>query len=261
MSMEIITGILNEERDKTVIEKMVENELNPELEKRRTEIILKVLEVVSKYDLDPWNIDLEKFTKIFMDEINDEFRDFPVAGKIIYFAWINLRMKSEILIPKNEVMEELQDDMFYDYSQQETENYENLSLSYIPVEKRNITVQDIIDAIKNTPLNAVRNSLKKAKKIIFQENSHPEDLHIIIKEIWRRMIDLGTDHFPMDSILEGSREDLIDVIISTLFLTYYGRTEVNQEIPYGTIWIKIVDKSEAQSPVPETKLQEDLFAV
>lgn len=261
MSMEILTSVLNEEKDKSVIEKMVENELNPELEKKRTEIILKVLEVVSKYDLDPWNIDLEKFTRVFMEEINDSFRDFPVAGKIIYFAWINLRSKSEFLLPKNDVTEEVDDGGMFEYVEPEQENYEQLSLSYIPVEKRNISVQDIIDAIKNTPLSAMRNTIRKAKKIIFQENSHPEDLHIIIKEIWRRMIDLGTEHFPFDAITDGSTGDVIDALMSALFLTYYGRTALNQEIPYGTIWIKIVDKSESQSPVPETKLEEDLFAV
>ncbi len=261
MTIDILNGIIREDGDRSVIEKMVENELNQELEKKRSDIILKVLEVVSKYDLDPWNIDLEKFTKIFMEEINEKFRDFPVAGKIIYFAWTNLRMKSEILIPKETIEETTEDDSIYDYSQSYDDNIEDLTISFVPVEKRNVTVQDIIDAIKSTPLNIVRNSIKKVKKIVFQENSHPEDLHVIIKEIWKRMIDLGTDHFPIESITDGSNDDLIDVLMSTLFLTFYGRILLNQELPYGTIWIKIVDKSDSQSPVPETKLQEDIFAI
>ncbi len=261
MSVEIITTLLNDEKDKSVIQKMVENELNSELEKRRSDIILKVLEVVSKYELDPWNIDLEKFTDIFMREINEQFRDFPVAGKIVYFAWINLRDKSEALIPKEEVLIEPIDDSFQDFQMEDQGDMESPPLSYIPVEKRNVSIQDIIDAIKNTPLSAVRNTLKKAKRILFQENSHPEDLHVIIKEIWRRMIELGVDHFPLESISDGTNDDMIDALVSSLFLTYYGRTELNQEIPYGTIWVKITDKSETQSPIPETKLEEDLFAV
>ena len=83
MSTELVSEILDNKKDQAVIEKIMEEEISPEIENKRGEVILKVLEVVDKYGLDPWNIDLDKFTTIFLSEINQYFRDFPVAGKIV----------------------------------------------------------------------------------------------------------------------------------------------------------------------------------
>jgi len=259
VSSELVSEILDKNKDKAVIERIVEKEITPEIENKRGEIILKVLEVVEKYDLDPWNIDLEKFTSVFLSEVNEYFRDFPVAGKIVYFAWINIRNKSELLIPKPEQEEVLMDEP-QEFGEEDIA-LPDLSLGYLPVEKRNVTVEDIVEAIRNTPISFLKNTVRKAKKIIFQENSHPEDLHVIIGEIWKRMLEEKKEHFTMESITNQSTDDLINVFQSSLFLSYYGRIELNQEVPFGDIWIKILNRKVASIPVPEVKMEEDDFAV
>lgn len=260
MSSNLISEIVDKDKDQAVIEKIMEKETSPEIEKKRADIILKVLEIVNKYELDPWNIDLEKFSALFLTEVNEYFRDFPIAGKIIYFAWINIRNKSELLIPREE---ETFLPVADEYGEQKAPELLNtdLTIGYLPVEKRNITVDDIVEAIKNTPLSFLRSTVKKAKKIIFQENSHPEDFHEIISEIWGRMMDLQVDHFPMDSVTENSLDDFINVFQSSLFLSYYGRIQLNQEQPYGTIWVKILKQGTQSNPIPEIKIEQDEFAV
>ena len=259
MTTEIVSEILNANRDQAVIEKIMQEEISPELERKKGEVILKVLEVVDKYDLDPWNIDLEKFTSVFLNEVNQYFRDFPVAGKIVYFAWINIRNKSELLLPQPEEQEELMDEPI-DVSEEEMA-IPDISLGYLPVEKRNVTIEDIVEAIKNTPLSFLRNTVRKARKIIFQETAHPEDFQVIIRDIWTRMLESRKDHFTMESISKDSSDDLINVFQSSLFLAYYGRIELNQEIPFGNIWIKMLKKDGTTTPVPEVKLEDDDFAV
>ncbi|MCL6003389.1 MAG: hypothetical protein M0Z77_10710 [Thermoplasmatales archaeon] len=259
MSTELVAEILNKNRDQAVIEKIMEEEISPEIENKRAEVILKVLEVVDKYGLDPWNIDLEKFTSIFLNEVNQYFRDFPVAGKIVYFAWINIRNKSELLLPQPEEPEEFTDEPL-EVGQEELP-VPDISLGYLPVEKRNVTIEDIVEAIKNTPLSLLRNTVRKAKRIIFQETAHPEDFQVIIGEVWKRMLQSKKDHFTMESILEQTPDDVINVFQSALFLAYYRRIELNQEIPFGNIWVKILKKDGTTAPVPEIKLEEDDFAV
>jgi segregation and condensation protein A len=260
LTFNLVSDIINKEKDEEVIEKIIEKEINPEIEKKKANIILKVLEIVDRYELDPWNVDVEKFSAIFLNEINEYFRDFPIAGKIIYFAWVNLRNKSQQLIPKEEEFYEM-DDGFTEEEVQLPLPAEEIHIGYLPVEKRNITVDDIVDAIKNTPMSFLKNTVRKAKKIIFQENSHPEDFHVIITEIWGRMMDLQMEHFPMDSITDNSLDDFINVFQSSLFLAYYGRIQINQEEPYGTIWIKIQERGNEGVPIPEVKMEQDEFAI
>lgn len=259
MSIDVVSGFLNKNKDQAVIEKIMEKEITPELENKKAEVILKVLEVVGKYELDPWNIDLEKFTTIFLNEVNEYFRDFPLAGKIVYFAWMNIRSKSDLLIPAPDIPEQEIEEPF-DSAEVETP-LADISLGYLPAEKRNVTIEDIVEAIKNTPLSFLKSTVKKAKKIIFQENSHPEDFHVIIGEMWKRMLDVRKDHFTMESISKHSTDDLINLFQSSLFLSYYGRIQLNQEIPFGSIWIKLLSKDSTSIPVPEIKLEQDDFAV
>jgi len=253
---DVVLDILDSKKDQAVIEKIIEKEITPEIEKRKGDLILKVFEVVEKLNLDPWNIDLEKFTAIFLDEIDEEFRDFPVAGKIIYLAWVNIRSKSEFLIPVPEEEENF-DEGPGDFGEPQEES--SPALDYLPVEKRKVTVDDIVDAIKNVPMNILRNSVKKAKKIIFQETAHPEDLHAIISEVWRRMLARKEDHFTMESLMRGGVDDFIDVFQSSLFLSYYGRVYLNQEIPYGDVWVSILSRDGSTTPVPEIKYDEEFI--
>ncbi len=259
MSTELVSEILDKNKDQAVIEKIIQEEISPEIENKRGEIILKVLEVVDKYDLDPWNIDLEKFTSVFLNEVNQYFRDFPVAGKIVYFAWINIRNKSELMLPQPEEPEEIFEDSL-ETGEQELQ-LPDISLGYLPVEKRNVTIEDIVEAIKNTPLSFLSNTVRKARKIIFQETAHPEDFQVIIGEVWSRMLHSKKDHFTMESISRSSADDVINVFQSSLFLSYYGRIELNQEVPFGSIWIKMLKRDSTTTPVPEVKLEEDDFAV
>ncbi len=259
MSTELVAEILDKNKDQAVIEKIMEEEINPEIENKRGEVILKVLEVVDKYGLDPWNIDLEKFTSVFLGEINQYFRDFPVAGKIVYFAWMNIRNKSELLLPQPEEPEDVFDGSL-EMAGEELP-MPDLALGYLPVEKKNVTIDDILEAIKNTPLGVLKNGVRKAKNFLFQETAHPEDFQVIIGEVWKRMLQSKKDHFTMESISKGSTGDVINVFQSSLFLAYYGRIELNQEIPFGNIWIKMLKKDGTTTPVPEVKLEEDDFAV
>jgi len=262
--MSNISEFILDTEEKEIIQRTIENEVS-NLESRKYEIILKALEIVEKYNFDPWNLDLAKFVDIFMNEINQEFRDFPVAGRIVYMAWLNLRNKSERVIPKTELNDDsnygLDDGLDY-FVEPKYEGEEfQVSLSYIPEDKRNISIHDLIDAIKNVKFIS-KNKKKEPKRVISEagEYSHPEDIYLIIREIWNRIIEVESETFPMDSISSGELEDSLDVFVSSLYLSFYGRILLSQDVPYGTIWITVVDKNNVGSPIPETKM-DDAFAI
>lgn len=247
--------------ERELIEKTLENELH-EIENRKYDIILKAMEIVEEYNFDPWNIDISKFADIFMKEINENFKDFPVAGKIIYLAWLNLKNKSEMLVPREEEQPQdfsLMDDGIMDLSTP-TETEEDITFSFMPTDKRNISIHDLIDAIKNVRLLPRRKEKKDEAHIPFNETSHPEDLHLIIRNIWNRILEVDNETFPMETIFGEEIEDRLDVFVSSLYLSFYNRVLLTQDIPYGTIWITVIDRNNSESPLPEMKLDEP-FAI
>jgi len=262
--MNSISDFILDTEEKAIIQRTIENEVQ-NLESKKYDIILKALEIVEKYNFDPWNLDLAKFVDIFMNEINEEFRDFPVAGRIVYMAWLNLRNKSERVIPKTELDDEgnyvLDDVQDYFVDQATPDDDLQISLSYIPEDKRNISIHDLIDAIKSVKFIS-KNRNKEPKRAIKEagEYSHPEDMHLIIREIWNRIMEVESETFPMDSISSGELEDSLDVFVSSLYLSFYGRILLSQEFPYGTIWITVVDRNNVSSPIPEMKM-DDAFAI
>lgn len=246
---------LIEGSEKEIIEKTVENEIQ-DFENRKYDLIIKTLEIVDKYKFDPWNIDLSKFADIFMKEINESFKDFPVAGKIIYLAWINLKSKSEMLIPKELPEPEDITDNYIEDVHYTNEFVGEITLPYVPSDKRNVSIHDLIDAIKKVKILPRRKPKKEETVIPIGEYSHPEDLHLIIRTIWNRILDMENETFPMETIFGLDLEDKLDVFVSSLYLSYYNKILLAQEVPYGTIWITVIDRSHSESPLPEMKLDE-----
>jgi len=63
----------------------------------------------------------------------------------------------------------------------------------------------------------------------------------------------------MESLMRGGVDDFIDVFQSSLFLSYYGRVYLNQEIPYGDVWVSILSRDGSTTPVPEIKYDEEFI--
>ena len=66
-----------------------------------------VFELVLSNDLDPWDVDLMKFAKLYGQRMHTEEVDFIVAGKLMHMAWSILHMQSREVLSLNERREEL----------------------------------------------------------------------------------------------------------------------------------------------------------
>src|SRR5207244_13652290 len=58
--------------------------------------IVAAFELVLERHLDPWEINLVQFTKLFMDKVKkDGAVNFVTAGKLVFLAWASLQMRSD----------------------------------------------------------------------------------------------------------------------------------------------------------------------
>ena len=66
-----------------------------------------VFELVMEQHFDPWDIDLIKFSKLYLKRIRKEKSvDLITAGKIVLMAWSILKLQSDELLSKADVCEE-----------------------------------------------------------------------------------------------------------------------------------------------------------
>ena len=61
-----------------------------------------VFELVLSNNLDPWDIDLMQFTKLYTEKVKEEEVNFVLAGKLMLMAWSILRMQSEQVLSNSE---------------------------------------------------------------------------------------------------------------------------------------------------------------
>ncbi len=218
-------------------------------------VITIIFELVVEEKINPWNINLENFVKIYMDKIRDvKDVDFIMAGKIILMAWKILAAKSEQVLEKIEIDEE--DNVEYEepvFYEPEDFGYEVSELVYEdkvpliePVRREESAPVSLFDLI--SAMHEVRREIEKKRrrrkvrekfKFNLEEKVHKEDLEAEIREVWERLSEVQGDEVAFTLIYNGTREDFITVFIALLFLEKFGKVELEQYAPYSEIYIKI----------------------
>ena len=83
------------------------------------ESIRAVFSLVLENGMDPWEIDLSQFVRMYEAKVSSDSFDMIVAGKLLLMAWRILRMQSESTRERSEppvevFEEEVDDSFFYD---------------------------------------------------------------------------------------------------------------------------------------------------
>jgi len=246
--------------------------------------IALAFELVLEQGMDPWHIDLVRFTALYMERVRDGTDiDLITAGKLLHMAWSILKLQSEKLRlaaePPPPVVEEAPswdeiplepiDDP--DAAFTERVNAERRA----PIDEkirhkgdRKVTLLELVSALeearreadlraqiveKRESDKAVRNAARRGKA---EGAAHKEDPDADIREVWERILGRNGVPIPITEIQEKSREDVVKTLVSVLFLAREQKSRLWQEnFPYGMIFIQnpsadhFVDMS---PPAPET---------
>ena len=213
-----------------------------------------VFELVLDEKLDPWKIDLMKFTRMYLERIRKEKNiDFIIAGKIIHMAWNILMKKSEDVLDNAERAEYYIDSDFFDidispFEMDVEEEYVEPQLEIRePVrreESRPVSLMELIQAINEARIEVERKrrqrKIREKFKFNLDEKVHKEDMEEEIKEVWARLSEIQGDEIQFSLLYDGTRDDFITVFLSLLFLEKFNKVELLQEVPYGEITIRIL---------------------
>lgn len=219
-----------------------------------------VFDLVISNDLDPWDIDLMEFSRLYARRMENGEIDFVVAGKLLMMAWMILRRQSEEVLTFQERMD--QDRLFcadWDHDQlglfveaEDPHYFDQFDPECVELcevvrhrERRPVMLVELLDAFEEARAEAkikLERSLLRAQaeNEVYDEKAHLDELERDVDEIWGRITKCGGGPITIDDISEGTRDDIIKVMVSLLFLTRMGKISIWQDdLPYGQIFFEV----------------------
>jgi len=192
-------------------------------------------ELVMQQHLNPWDIDLVKFSTMYLKRAKDEKIDLMTAGRIIYMAWRVLKLQSDDLVVAMESHEEEYEPFGWGdiptemwLSKDDAYSYTNLVM--------NMPESPLDEPIRRNAKRKVAEKARKRMKGTAVEDHLEEDVEAVwqkIKKIPKKTMSL------MDLCERKGREELIKILMSVLFLAMDNKVLIYQKkFPYGKIYIK-----------------------
>jgi segregation and condensation protein A len=218
--------------------------------------------------LNPWDIDLVKFTTMYLKRAEDEIIDLMTAGRIIYMAWKVLKLQSDDLVIAMETKKEEYEP--FDWGDIPTEmwlskddaySYTNfvMNLPESPLDepirrnaKRKVTLIELLDAFDQAKKEAEEHILveqqRKEERDRLAENARKrmkgtaveDHLEEDVEAVWQRIKKIPKKTISVFDLCEKKgREELIKILMSILFLAMDNKILVYQKkFPYGKIYIR-----------------------
>ena len=226
-------------------------------------------ELVMQQHFDPWDIDLIKFSKIYLEKAKGERDlDFVTAGRLIFMAWSILKMQSDEIVSRATPPQDQQDDSWSPqdlniYDSTEDLDYTTMVMNGVepPLQEmlrrqgtRPVTLMELVDAfdeakkdseLRQRMLELRRNRYKT--DVDFGSKVHREDLGEDICMTWNRILQYNGSPIPLSSICDcsgGHVEDRVTVFVSVLFLAHMKMVKLSQKkVPAGEIFVQNISNS------------------
>jgi len=227
--------------------------------------IAMILELAIDEYLDPWDVDLVKFCRMFMKKLRDGDRlNLMVIGKIIRMAYTVHFLKSSNTLKKAEMTDqydEPDEDVFFNWMEDDetfevTKNILQQRESPIVetiVHKgdRPVTLLDLLNALDNVEEEVqlhresrhlrieAQKQMDRTSRGDIQRKVYKENVEEEIKLTWQRVNQFNGHPISFTSINEGFELDRTTTFISLLFLANWERIRIWQRrFPHGEIYVR-----------------------
>lgn len=218
------------------------------------EAIRSVFSLVLENGIDPWEIDLSEFVRLYNAKVVSNTFDMIVAGKLMLMAWKILRMQSDSTRemsepPLIEPEMEFDDSFFYEDEEAMVVPEVILREAYQRDAVRPVTMYELIDAFEEAreeieiqqERERVRSQLKAKQPVKFDNKAHEEDDKRDVEEVWARIQKLGMGQICIEDLYTNDLKENLKTFVSVLHLVRLGRLDVWQEsLPYGDIYVEIM---------------------
>ena len=234
--------------------------------------VVAAFELALERRLDPWEINLVPFTKLFLDKVKkDGAVNFVTAGKLVFLAWSILKMQSDKVLldsmppePQTDVegwdLDMFRDPADLDYNQLVLAGTATPLTEAIRREgRRAVTLMELMDAFDEArreseiqlQLNALREQAIRKFAPNLHQKVHGEDLTDDIALTWHRLAQFNGEPIALRQLTAGGAWDEVTVFMSLLFLAHLEKVKLWQkDFPYGEIYVKRLSMT-AELPMEE----------
>ncbi|MGI5964835.1 MAG: chromosome segregation protein ScpA [Candidatus Methanomethylophilaceae archaeon] len=216
------------------------------------ESIRSVFSLVLENGIDPWEINLSEFVRLYSAKVRENRFDMIVAGKLLLMAWKILRMQSDATRDRSEepVEEEFEipEDFFYDDEEMFVPQVAfREAFAREPI--RPVTMYELIDAFEEAreeiavqlERERVREALRAAEPKKFENKAHEEDDEKDVEAVWERIRKLGTGEICVTDLYCADIMKNLKVFVSVLHLVRDGKLGIRQDdLPYGEIYVEML---------------------
>ncbi len=226
--------------------------------------IMIAFELVREEHLDPWDIDLTSFSKMYLKRVRKEKEvDLITAGYIILTAWTILKLQSDKIlesVQEQEGEEEFSWDTIpdwftenqeYDYTTKVLEGHPPIEEPIRRKGERKVTLFELVEAFNDVKramkIRELMQENRKKQKIFEEKNGlenidkkmHKENMEEDMGIVWNRICKFNGASIPLSNLHNGDRNDFITTVMSILFLASDRRIRIWQRnFPYGEIYVK-----------------------
>jgi segregation and condensation protein A len=244
--------------------------------------IALTFELVMQNHMNPWDVDLLKFSNLYMDRMKVEQEvDFITAGRLMFMAWSVLKLQSDEVLANNQpkpaeqpldagwdpgaAADWMQSDASVDFTTAVLNRPEPpIQESVYRKGTRPVTLFELVGAFeearKEAELQKVLAEERRKQRTLWEgqkalrvdQMMHRDDLQEDINHIWGRIKPLNGRIRLSGLCLEGRDDERLTAFVSVLFLAFVKQIRVWQEdFPYGEIFLEKVGEGE----LPLEKLQ------
>jgi segregation and condensation protein A len=221
-------------------------------------------ELVVNEKLNPWEIDLLEFSKMYMQKVRKtEEINLLVAGKLVFMAWNIFRLQTEDLLLRADEPE-VNENFFDSWDTDSVELFSTIdeptpavtimqgALELNPAvrrpsSQRHVSLFELLDAFEEAKHEAdvraeISKYLDKYKMKEFDDKAHRDTLEQDIAEAWERIRQIGAGAIPFSDLAQGDKEHRVAVFMSVLFLANMEKIVLWQDKPpMGEIFIEIAE--------------------
>ncbi|MDI6859977.1 MAG: ScpA family protein [Methanocellales archaeon] len=206
-----------------------------------------LVDLASKGEIDPWNIDIIDVTDKFLKKLEElKQLDLRVSGRTLLYASMLLRMKSEVLAEKEE--EEFEWEFFgFQPEYFQTDEYPSLR-PRMRVARRPVTLRELIDELRKAmerKEQSERRRLMRVERMPTTEEvlkiAHEEEIESMIQTIMHKLRKKfkKQDHVMFDELIEERTPScIVRTYVPLLFMATRKQIWLEQEELFGDLYVR-----------------------
>jgi segregation and condensation protein A len=215
------------------------------------ESIRAAFSLVLENGIDPWEIDLREFVRLYSKKVAENRFDMIVAGKLLLMAWKVLRLQSEATFSKSD--QPFEEAEFFEFTFEDED--ESLIVPEVSFKDafcrdtvRPVTMYELLDAFEEARMEMeifrererVKEELDEKVPKKFDNKAHNEDDKRDVEYVWERIVRMGFGPMQIDELYTKDIMENLRTFVAVLHLVRDGRLEISQaSLPRGVITIEM----------------------